>query len=281
MASVTVCADDFGLTPGVCSGILACLDGRRISATSCMTTRAAWPEWAAALRPFRSSADIGLHFTLTDHAPLGTAPILAPHGRLPPFPTVLRLSLTWRLPRREIQDQLTRQLDAFEDALHAPPAHVDGHHHVHQFPGVRHVVVETLRARYGARSPYIRISGDTVTRVLRRGVAVGKCLGVGFYGPALRSLARRSGVPTNDGFSGIYDAGQASQPVSALFDRFLRVPGPRMLVMCHPGYSGPDLAQIDSLTGERDSELTFLLSEQWPELLAHHGLSLGPLMHSS
>jgi predicted glycoside hydrolase/deacetylase ChbG (UPF0249 family) len=280
VASVTVCADDFGLTPGVCSGILACLEGRRISATSCMTIRVAWREWAAALRPFGRSADVGLHFTLTDHEPLGTAPILAPHGRLPPFPRFLRLSLTQRLPRSEIQEQLTRQLDAFEEALEAPPAHLDGHHHVHQLPGVRHVVVETLRARYGARAPYIRVSGDSVTRVFRRGVAVYNCLWVGFYGPALRSLARRSGVPTNDGFSGIYDAGRARQSVPALFDRFLRVPGPRMLVMCHPGYSGPDLAQVDRLTGERDSELAFLLSDQWPELLSRHGLRLGPLMRS-
>jgi predicted glycoside hydrolase/deacetylase ChbG (UPF0249 family) len=34
MTKVTVCADDFGLTCGVSSGILACLERRRISATS-------------------------------------------------------------------------------------------------------------------------------------------------------------------------------------------------------------------------------------------------------
>jgi YdjC-like protein len=82
MTNVTVCADDFGLTSGISSGILACLERRRISATSCMTARAAWMDRAAELRPFVEIADIGLHFTLTDLEPVGAASILAPHGRL-------------------------------------------------------------------------------------------------------------------------------------------------------------------------------------------------------
>ncbi len=281
MSTVTVCADDFALTPGVCSGVVECLERGRISATSCMTARPAWPRWAAALRPFARAADIGLHFTLTDQEPAGTAPILAPHGRLPALPRLVRWSLTGRLPHGEIRDQLNRQLDAFEEQFGAAPAQVDGHHHVHQLPGVRGVLVETLRTRYGSSPPYVRVSGDAVTRVLRRAVAVGTCLGVGFFGPALRRLARRADVPTNDGFSGVYEAASSAEPITLLFDRFLRVPGPRMLVLCHPGYSGPELAGVDRLTEGRDRELAFLLSEQWPELLSGHGLRLGRLMAAS
>src|SRR4051812_23276314 len=112
MTSVTVCADDFALTPGVSSGILACLERHRISATSCMTVSPTWSEWSAALRPFAAAADIGLHFTLTDHRSIGTAPMLAPHGLFPSFSRLLQLSLRRRLPANEIQEQLTRQLDA-------------------------------------------------------------------------------------------------------------------------------------------------------------------------
>ena len=71
MTNVTVCADDFGLTSGISSGILACLERRRISATSCMAARATWLDRAAELRPFAGIADIGLHFTLTDLEPVG------------------------------------------------------------------------------------------------------------------------------------------------------------------------------------------------------------------
>jgi predicted glycoside hydrolase/deacetylase ChbG (UPF0249 family) len=91
-----------------------------------MTARATWLDRAAELRPFAGIADIGLHFTLTDLEPVGTAPILAPHGRFPPLSRLLRLSLTGRLPQDEIREQLARQLDEFEREFGSPPAHLDG-----------------------------------------------------------------------------------------------------------------------------------------------------------
>jgi len=277
MTNVTVCADDFGLTSGISSGILECLERRRISATSCMTARAAWLDWAAELRPFAEIADIGLHFTLTDHEPVGTAPILAPHGRFPPLSHVLRLSLTRRLPQVEIREQLARQLDAFEREFGAPPAHLDGHHHVHQLPGVREIVIEALRHRYPAKTPYVRISSDTIRRVWHRGIDIRKCLMIGAFGPALRTLAARAEITTNEGFSGTYDFSNERLDLLGLFDRFLQCPGSRMLIMCHPGHSDSELRRIDSLTSQRDAELAFLLSDEWPQLIVKNGLQLDRL----
>jgi chitin disaccharide deacetylase len=137
-----------------------------------MTARAAWMDRAAELRPFVEIADIGFHFTLTDLEPVGAAPILAPHGRFPPLSYVLRLSLARRLPHDEIREQLARQLDAFEREFGSPPAHLDGHHHVHQLPGVREIVVEVLRHRYPTDPPYVRISHDEIRRVWHRGIDI-------------------------------------------------------------------------------------------------------------
>src|SRR6266851_68881 len=277
MTNVTVCADDFGMTSGISSGILECLERRRISATSCMTARATWLDRAAELRPFAGTADIGLHFTITDLEPIGTAPILAPHGRFPPLSHVLRLSLTRRLPQDEIRAQLARQLDAFEHQLGSPPAHLDGHHHIHQLPGVREMAVETLRHRYPAETPYVRISHDMIRRVWHRGIDIRKCLVIGAFGPVLRKLAARSGITTNEGFSGIYDFSKERLSLLDLFDRFLQCPGSRMLIMCHPGRSDSELRRIDSLISQRDAELAFLLSDEWPQLLTKNGLQLGRL----
>jgi chitin disaccharide deacetylase len=277
MTNVTVCADDFGLTSGISSGILACLERRRISATSCMTARPTWLDRAAELRPFAGIADIGLHFTLTDLEPVGAAPILAPHGRFPPLSHVLRLSLTRRLPQDEIREQLARQLDAFEREFGSPPAHLDGHHHVHQLPGVREIVVEVSRHRYPTDPPYVRISHDAIRRVWHRGTDIRKCLMIGAFGRALRKVAARSGITTNEGFSGIYDFNEERLGVAGLFDRFLQCPGSRMLIMCHPGRSDSELRRIDSLTSQRNAELAFLLSDEWPQLLVKHRLQLGRL----
>jgi hypothetical protein len=126
-------------------------------------------------------------------------------------------------------------------------------------------------------TPYIRISHDMINRVWHRGIDVGKCFTIGAFGPALRTLATRSGITTNEGFSGIYDFNKERLGVPRLFDRFLQTPGLRMLIMCHPGRSDPELTQLDGLTTQRDAELAFLLSDEWPHLLAKKGIQLGRL----
>jgi chitin disaccharide deacetylase len=211
---------------------------------------------AAELRPFAGIADIELHFTLTDLEPVGAAPILAPHGRFPPLSHVLRLSLTRRLPQDEIREQLARQLDAFEREFGSPPAHLDGHHHVHQLPGVQEIVVEALQRRYPTDPPYVRVSHDVIRRVWHRGI--------GAFGRALRKVAARSGITTNEGFSGIYDFNKKRLDLTDLFDRFLQCPGSRLLIMCHRGRSDSELRRIDSLTSQCDAELAFLLSDKCP-----------------
>ena len=77
MTNVTVCADDFGLTSGISSGILAYLERRRISATSCMTARPTWLDRAAELRPFAGTP------TSDFISPLQT---LSPSGRRRSWP---------------------------------------------------------------------------------------------------------------------------------------------------------------------------------------------------
>ena len=80
---ILICADDYGIAPGVSAAIRELVAAKRLSATSCMVVGTWWEVEAARLRPFKGSVDIGLHFTLTDFPPLGPMPDLAPAGRLP------------------------------------------------------------------------------------------------------------------------------------------------------------------------------------------------------
>jgi hypothetical protein len=73
--------------------------------------------------------------------------------------------------------------------------------------------------------------------------------------PYERKVAARSGIATNEGFSGIYDFNKERPDLTGLFDRFLQCPGFRMLIMCHPGCSHLELRRIDSLTVQRNAEL--------------------------
>lgn len=276
-ARIVVCADDYAFTPGVSRAIRELIAARRISATSVMTGSEFWPDEAAALRAIAGNADIGLHLTLTDQRPLGPMPTFAPDGRFPPLTAVFRAGLLRRLPLAEIEAEIERQVATFVEHYGAPPAHIDGHHHMHQLPGVRDVVVRIAR-RLGHGRTWVRSCAESPVLIARRGIAPLKAAVIAALGPGTTRRAKVAGVPANAGFSGVYDFADERRPLADLFDRFLDGLGPNGLVMCHPGYADEALAERDIMTNAREAELHFLMSDTWPALLARHGLEVGPLL---
>lgn len=273
--AVILCADDYGLAPGVSAAIAELIAAGRLSATSCMSGAGAWRAHVALLRAAVATrpADVGLHLTLTDHAALTGASDLAPGGRLPPLSRLLPAALARRLPTTAVADELRAQLDAFEDAWGAAPDYVDGHQHVHLLPGVREAVVAELVRRYPRGGVWVRDCTEPRRRILRRGVAVPKALFIGALGQGLVRLAAAAGLPMNEGFSGLHDF-SGRQPFRVLMQRFLSHPGPRPLVHVHPGRVDAALAACDSLTTPRERELDYLASPAFAEDLAVAGVRL-------
>jgi chitin disaccharide deacetylase len=272
---LVVCADDYALTPGVSRAIRELIAGGRISATSVMTVSPWWADEAAALAEVAGDADIGLHLTLTDQIPLGRMPALAPGGRLPSIDRMVRASLTGRLPLEEIEAEIERQLAAFVDVWKRPPAHIDGHHHVHQLPGIRGALFRVIERRGGVR-PYLRSCSEPVSRIRARGVAPSKAMVISTLGLNFARSARQRGFATNDGFSGVYDLAGPEQDVGPLFARFVRHLGPRPLAMCHPGYSDTTLASLDPMTAQRDAEREFLAGDGWLRMLEAAAVVVAP-----
>ncbi|PWC31127.1 ChbG/HpnK family deacetylase [Azospirillum sp. TSO35-2] len=273
-----LCADDYGLAPGVNAAIRELIAAGRLTATSVMSLCPHWRPEADALRALKDKADVGLHFTLTDQPPLGPMPTLAPEGRLPPLGRLMGWAYRGRLntpaARAEIRAELARQLAAFRDGWGGPPDHIDGHQHVHQLPGVREAVVEALATLPGA---YVRLCGEPVSAVLRRGVAVPKTLLIGGLGGGLARMVRARGIPANDRFAGVYDfAGK--QPLAALMPRFLDGiaggAGNRTLVMVHPGLPDADLRRVDTLVEPRRSEYDYLKGPEFAALLERRNIRL-------
>ncbi|HRD78217.1 MAG TPA: ChbG/HpnK family deacetylase [Hyphomicrobiaceae bacterium] len=272
---LVVCADDYAFTPGVSRAIRELLARRAISATSVMAASRFWPEEAAALREVAGDADIGLHVTLTDQTPLGAMPTYAPDGKLPPIGAVFKAGLLRRLPLGEIEAEIERQLASFIDVWGRPPAHIDGHHHVQQLPGVRDIVVR-LAKRVGGGETWVRSGAEPASRVLARGVATAKSLLISSLGRGIRRTAARAGVPTNDGFSGAYDYQTDKRPMAELFQAFIKGAGENALLFCHPGYNDATLEGLDGMTTIRDAEQAFLLGDDWPDMVAKSGLEIGP-----
>lgn len=276
---LVVCADDYALTPGVSRAIRELLAARRISATSVMTVSEFWPSEAGALQQFAVAADIGLHVTLTDQMPLGPMATFAPAGRFPTMGEVYKMGILRRLPIPEIVDEIERQVAAFVSHFGAPPAYLDGHHHVHQLPGVRDIVVD-VAARLGQGRVWVRCCRERPMLVLKRGVAMAKALAIGGFGGGIEILARQAGVPVNRGFSGAYDYLGDTRPIGELFERFVHGADENTLVMCHPGYVDAELDGRDAMKTPRETEFAYLMSDAWPELLRKSGLDLGPLRRS-
>jgi predicted glycoside hydrolase/deacetylase ChbG (UPF0249 family) len=256
---IAVCADDFGLDAGVNEAVLALAQQGRISATSCMVGAPQWAAGAPALRACDpATLDVGLHFDLTAH----------------PFDASLRAPLpTWLLrthlaavPRAALRQEVEAQLEAFERAMGRPPAHVDGHQHVHQFPGVRDALLGALEARYGAARPWLRS-----TR-LPPGAGFGKARVIAQLGGAgLQRAAKAKGYLQNGHLLGVYDFRGDAARYLGLLRGWLQAAVDGDLVMCHPGARAQD---GDPIAAARLREYAVWCAPALGRLLAEQGVRI-------
>jgi predicted glycoside hydrolase/deacetylase ChbG (UPF0249 family) len=221
---IAICADDFGSHPGVDEAVLALADRGRVTATSCMVGGPTWSRSCVPLRQVASAGqlDAGLHLDLTEF------PANASLQR--PLRQWMVRAFAGRVDRRAVADEIRVQLDRFEQAMGQPPAYVDGHEHVHQFPVVRDALVEVLLERYGATParPWLRCT--------RRADAAGfKAWVIEQTGArGLGELSRRHGFAQNRALLGVYDfAGGAHRYRELLLD-WTRRSHEADLLMCHP-----------------------------------------------
>ncbi len=236
-----LCADDFGLAPGVSRAIVELLAAGRLTATSCMSLSPHWRVHAGWLAPHRERADIGLHMTLTDQEPLGPMPHLAPAGRLPTLGRLMALAWTGRLDASEIEAEIERQVDAFTAALGSPPDFIDGHQHVHQFPVVRRALVDVLARRPDLARCWLRLTRDSPIEIIRRRSAIVKTL---FLHGLAGELSQRIGTrPVNRAFRGVRRF-TPGEDFERLFAGFVARPVARTLVMCHPGHVDDELRAL-------------------------------------
>lgn len=268
---VIVCADDFGIAPGVDRAIAGLIGQGRITAASCMTVTPSWPADSKLLHPLEKSADLGLHFTLTDQRPLGAMPKTAAGGRLPSLPSLVRAAVLRRLDADEIRGEFCRQVSAFERGVGRPPDFIDGHQHVHQLPVIRSVVIEELANWRGSPVPYLRICHAPLATLLARRVAVGRAFLLGLDAARLRAMAARRGIPVNSGFSGVYDL-SGRRPYRDLLKRFLIGLDDNGLLMCHPGLVDAELRAADSLTERREDEWAYFSGADCPKDFAAAGI---------
>ena len=238
---IWLCADDYGISPGVNRAILDLLARQRLNATSVMMVGPAITQGdARALLDAAAGAPrcaVGLHVTLTaPFHPLTTAFQPLDGGLFLPLPDMLRASVLRRLDVEMIRAEVDAQIAAFAALFGRPPDYVDGHQHVQLFPQVRDAVIGAVRS--AAPPAWLRQCGRVE--------------------PA---------------FAGAYDFTQPSD-FASLMAEFLDGLPANGLVMCHPGFVDDMLMSLDPLTDQREREYAFLAGDAFLALLTAKGVKL-------
>jgi chitin disaccharide deacetylase len=272
---IWLCADDYGISPGVNRAICDLIERGRLNATSAMVVgpaigraEVAGLQSAVAGSP---RCAIGLHVTLTaPFRPLTMYFRPLDGGMFPSFAKLLRAGLTRRLDPEIIQAELKMQLAAFGELFGRAPDFVDGHQHVQLYPQVRDAFLAAVKE--AAPSAWVRQCGRSASLIKR--LMARKALLLDVLSAQFRRRASHAGIAFNPAFAGAYDF--SKQPdFGALIGQFLDGIPEHGVIMCHPGFVDDVLTGLDPLTRQREREHAFLGSEGFPQLLAANDVTLG------
>jgi len=134
-------ADDFGLTPQVSAGILTAHRHGIVSSTTALVTAALDADAVSALR--ESGLGVGLHVNLTLGRPLSRGRSLVDaSGRFVRDPR----QAAARASGRDIEREVTAQIEKFTSLMRRSPTHLDTHHHVGLLDPVTDVVLDAARS---------------------------------------------------------------------------------------------------------------------------------------
>jgi predicted glycoside hydrolase/deacetylase ChbG (UPF0249 family) len=244
MKRLVVTADDFGLSPGVVEGIVEAHEIGIVTSTSLMVNA---PAAEAAFDEARRlpSLAVGLHFVLTFGRPLGPSD---PLSRLLDEDGAFRTKESGAHETArpdEVREELRAQLRAFEKGVGRPPAHIDGHHHVHLHPGILRVAIEEA----GRLGIPLRSTGREV-----------------------RERLRIERIRTCDRFlDGFFGDDVSEARLIAILES---APEGTSELMCHPARKDEALAKVSGYVDSRCRELETLTSPGVTQALVSAGIEL-------
>lgn len=271
---IWLCADDYGMSPGVNRAIRELIGNSRLNATSVMVVGAAIDHaeidglmQAVAANP---KCAIGLHATLTaPFAPLTMHFKPLDGGQFLPLGRLLRASLLRQLDPEIAQAELLAQIAAFRQMFGRAPDYIDGHQHVQLFPQIRDAFLTAVKE--AAPGAWVRQCGRNLPLAQR--IDNPKALLLDILSESFRKKAARENIAFNTGFAGAYDMVRGRDFSDAMREFLTGLPDGG-LVMCHPGFVDDVLVGLDNVTHQREREFAFLNSRDFPRLLAESNVTL-------
>src|SRR4051812_30342045 len=271
---IWLCADDYGLSPGVNRAIRELIARRRLNATSVMVVGPAAGEGETAALQEAAAKNppcaIGLHVTLSaPFHPLTMHFRPLEGGLFPPFAKLLRAAMLRRLDAEIVRTEVSAQLAAFAEKFRRAPDFVDGHQHVQLFPLVRDGFLAAVKQ--AAPDAWVRQGGRA--QPIARRLRSPKALLLDILSVQFRHSAARANIAFNPAFAGAYDFSNSSD-FSTLMPQFIDGLPDGGLIMCHPGFVDDTLKRLDPLTDQREREYAYLGSDAFAQLLTANNVAL-------
>ena len=248
---IVLCADDFGQNQAISNAIMELIARQRISATSCLVNLKLWPEFSKRLQSYKSHADIGLHFNLTEGKPLSQSSRNFFSQLIPRLNSWLMNGINRKIKQNEIEEELYCQWACFIDYFGEEPRFIDGHQYIHHFPIVRDALINFYKKYCRNRKTYIRIANQIHPFAIKSTII--KLTGA----IRLKNLLTINDIPFNNSFSGIYPFNDAYN-YPTFFKQFLLNTTDQGLIVCHPGQQSND--PTDFLKNSRYHEYRYLNS---------------------
>lgn len=259
-----VSADDFGLTDGICRGILSA----GVTSASVIALGPALDRWSGALA--ESGLSVGVHIAFVGEDPpvltsAELSTVVDRRGRLPSgWPQLLGRLLAGRVDLAELERETLAQLERVR-SLGLDPDHLDGHQHIQLWPSLGQMLVRVAVA-------------ERIAAVRTPDSALGSPKGI-----AVRSLARRArervraaGLVTTDRFAGLDEAGALTQAAFAsTVERLVSDAWSSAEINTHPGVN-PDPDRVRYRWGYRwADEHAALASTAWRQRCEDAGVRVG------
>ena len=274
--SLIINADDFGWSRGVNQAVARAHEFGTITSASLMTCGPALAG-AAEIWKRQKGLGLGLHFTLTQAAPLSppssvyslcdSSGSFLTRGRL------IRRLLSSRVNADHIRAELEAQIRA-ADELGLSLTHIDGHQHIHVLPGVsKHVISLAGRRGLAVRIPNEQIlaNKDKSSATLRLIQMLRKVI-LRWFCEQARQKCEGKNIRANAHFRSFFGLVPAPARVSLTpYLDLLQDLGPGATeLMVHPaaGKGDPELwGGNRTLMDDRRSEADVLLDERFKEAL--------------
>ncbi len=259
---IIICADDFGISPGVSKGILKLAGKNKISATSVMVCFKDWSQEAKPLIDFQKQIDIGLHFTLTGAVPLSKpqeiSSLVNANGNFVSFSQFIKKCFFKQINPEEVKREFFKQFDRFIEFFGFAPHYIDSHHNVHQYPVINEALFNSLDKKFNGNKFYVRNTAVPLNKAIRQGINLIKIIPINLLGKEYKNFLESNETKTNSSFMGIYDW---RRPINfgKNFKRFLKTSSEENgIIMTHPGLPDNLLRKRDSFNDGREIEFNYL-----------------------